>query len=101
MKNNLSITIKVRSFGVLRKHFGKSSLSLRMESRTTVGEVLHKLSTIFPRDFQRNVTYFDLEDLRPNALVLVNGKEINTLNGLETVLDNNDEIVLIPVSHGG
>ena len=43
----------------------------------------------------------DLEDPRPNTLILVNGKEISVLNGLETILKDGDEIVFIPVLHAG
>ncbi len=43
----------------------------------------------------------ELEDPRPNMLILVNGKEISVLNGLRTDIKNGDEIVLIPVVHGG
>ena len=43
----------------------------------------------------------ELNDPRPNALILVNGKEINVLKGLETELKDGDEVTLIPVSHGG
>jgi molybdopterin converting factor small subunit len=40
-------------------------------------------------------------DPRPNALILVSGREINSLNGLETVLHEGDEIALLPIAHGG
>jgi molybdopterin converting factor small subunit len=31
----------------------------------------------------------------------VNGKEISVLNGLDTVLKDGDEVVFVPVVHGG
>jgi len=43
----------------------------------------------------------ELEDPRPNTLILVNGREISVLNGLETMLEDGDEIVFIPVLHTG
>jgi len=43
----------------------------------------------------------DLEDPRPNTLILVNGKEISVLKGLETMLKDGDEVVFIPVLHAG
>jgi len=43
----------------------------------------------------------DLKDPRPNTLILVNGKEISVLNGLETILRDGDEVVFIPVLHAG
>jgi molybdopterin converting factor small subunit len=43
----------------------------------------------------------ELEDPRPNTLILINGKEISVLNGLETMLKDEDEIIFIPVLHAG
>jgi len=40
-------------------------------------------------------------DPRSNALILVSGREIGSLNGLETELKDNDELALLPVAHGG
>ncbi|MEM3789347.1 MAG: MoaD/ThiS family protein [Candidatus Bathyarchaeia archaeon] len=40
-------------------------------------------------------------DPRPNTLIIVNDREISVLRGLETVLKDGDEVVFIPVSHGG
>jgi molybdopterin converting factor small subunit len=36
-----------------------------------------------------------------NSLVLVNGTEISVLSGLDTNLKDGDEVVFIPVVHGG
>ena len=43
----------------------------------------------------------DQTDPRPNALIMVSGREINSRNGLETPLLENDELSLLPVVHGG
>ena len=40
-------------------------------------------------------------DAKPNALMLVNGREISVLKGLDTNVKDGDEIVFIPVVHGG
>ena len=57
--------------------------------------------TTLPPEFGRTLIDPELNDPRPNALILVKGKEIGVLDGLETKVERNDEIVLIPVSHGG
>lgn len=36
-----------------------------------------------------------------NFIILVNGREISVLSGLETTLHEGDEVTIIPVSHGG
>jgi len=43
----------------------------------------------------------ELKDPKPNTLILVNGKEISVLNGLETTLKDEDEVIFIPVLHAG
>jgi len=37
----------------------------------------------------------------PNGLILRNGVEVGNLRGLDTALDDGDELVLISVTHGG
>ena len=36
-----------------------------------------------------------------NFIILVNGREISVLSGVETKLRGGDEVAIIPVSHGG
>jgi molybdopterin synthase sulfur carrier subunit len=50
---------------------------------------------------RRSLLDEQLEEPKPNALILVNGKEISVLNGLETKVNDGDEVVFVPVVHGG
>lgn len=43
----------------------------------------------------------ELGDPRPNSIILVNGREVSVLNGLDTILNDGDEVFLIPILHGG
>ena len=52
-------------------------------------------------ELKRSLIDPHLEDPRPNALIIVNGREIGVLAGLETKLKDGDEVVFIPVIHGG
>lgn len=95
------INVKVRPLGVFRGIFGRSQLLVKMEEPTSVRKMIQKLAESLPLEFKRVLIDPELNDPRPNALILVNGKEINVLAGLETEVDEGDEIILIPVSHGG
>ncbi len=44
---------------------------------------------------------YSLSLKRENTLVLVNGVEANALDDLETVIKGGDEIVFLPMFHGG
>jgi len=38
---------------------------------------------------------------KSGMLVLLNGKEISVFDGLKTVIKDGDEVVFVPVTHGG
>jgi molybdopterin converting factor small subunit len=65
-----------------------------------VADLVGKLS----REFSGlNKTFSDaaLNEAKSNALILVNGCEISVLNGYQTKLCDGDEVVFVPVVHGG
>ena len=94
------IEVNIRLLGVFRGLTGKSQISLNLK-KPTVKSVVQKLSEPLSAEAKRLLIDPELNDIRPNALILVNGKEINVLKGLETELRDGDEVTLIPVSHGG
>jgi len=85
----LTINVKIRTIGIFRELFGNKLLAIKLKRNSTVKNVIQKLAGS------------EINDVWLNALVLVNGKEISVLNGLETMVSDGDEIVLLPVSHGG
>lgn len=97
----MTINIKVRLLGVFRGLSGRSQLSVELEEPIDVRKVIQNVVETFPHEFKRVLIDPELNDPRPNAIILVNGKEISVLEGLETKVNDGDEIVLVPVSHGG
>jgi molybdopterin synthase sulfur carrier subunit len=95
------INVKVKFLGVFRQFSGRTHVTVKLEEPATVRKVIEKLIEVFSSEFKRALVDPELEDPRPNALILVNGKEITVLQGLETEVEEGDEIVLVPVSHGG
>ena len=96
----MAVKVNVRLLGVFRGLSGKSQNSLNLK-KPTVRSVVLKLAESLSVEAKRLLVDPELNDPRPNALILVNGKEINVLKGLETELKDGDEVTLIPVSHGG
>ncbi len=94
------MVITVRFIGSLRASSKKSKLSLDFENAVSLREVVNKLIEGQPK-LRRALIDPELDDPRTNVLMLVNGKEIGVLKGLETKLNDGDELVLIPVVHGG
>jgi molybdopterin synthase sulfur carrier subunit len=94
------MAITVKFVGALRHVSGAGELVLECKGNLSIRELMNEITKKLPA-LKRSLIDQQLEDPRPNALMLVNGREISVLNGLETNLKNGDEIVLVPVVHGG
>ncbi len=100
-QSKMSRGITVKLFGVFRKAYGNSQMSLEAtKKKETLGNIIQKAVESSP-ELRHLLIDPELNDPRPNAVILVNGKEIGILKGLETEVGESDEIVIIPVTHGG
>ena len=97
----MTISIEVRFLGIFQQLSGKKHFKLKLKEPVTVRKAVQKLTETFSSDFKQVLIDSQLDDPRPNALILVGGKEIGVLQGLETKVTEADEIVLVPLIHGG
>ena len=94
------MSITVRFIGSLRASASRSRFTLELEKTISLREVITRIVEEQPK-LKRVLIDPELDDPRTNALILVNGKEISVLQGLNTKIKDGDELVLIPVVHGG
>ena len=92
--------LTVKFIGALRHLSGKTQLTLGYQEGISIKQLLDKMSQALP-ELKRTFSDQELNDSRSNSLILVNGREISVLNGLKTKLNDGDEIVFVPVVHGG
>jgi molybdopterin synthase sulfur carrier subunit len=96
----MQMTITVKFLGALRHISGAGELALNIKGVLSIKELMNEIVREVPA-LKPSLTHQQPEDLRSNTLMLVNGNEISALNGLETNLKDGDEIVFVPVVHGG
>jgi MoaD family protein len=94
------MVVTVKFIGALRGISGKERLNVKIEKEMSLKKFIEKIVEKQPA-LKRALIDPELEDPRPNALIIVNGKEISVLKGLETVISDGDEVVFVPVIHGG
>jgi molybdopterin converting factor small subunit len=95
--------VHVKLFGVFRSAAKTNELDLNLpDGNPTVKAVISRLICAESLGGLKSLLVdSETSDPRPNALIMVSGREISTLSGLETSLSNGDEISLLPVAHGG
>jgi sulfur-carrier protein len=96
----MKMAIAIKFVGAFRHFSGTSELILERKGCISICDMVNELVIEMP-ELKKSLIDQQLEDLRPNALILVNGREIGVLNGLETKLNDGDQVTLVPVMHGG
>ena len=93
--------MKVRLFNLLSKSVGKKELELN--NTENVRDLLQYLSEVYGEKVDRWIWQGKGEKrtLMTGTLILVNGKHVYHLQGLDTPLEESDVISIFPPSGGG
>jgi len=94
------MVLTIKFIGALRHVSEKTQLAINYEEGMSLKQLMAKILRDAP-GLERMLSDPQPDDSRFNSLILVNGREISVLNGLETELNDGDEIVFVPVVHGG
>ena len=97
------MNLHVELFGVFRSAAKTRELNLQIpdESPTVKAAISQLVSTDSCTSLKQLLFDGVTGDPRPNALIMISGREIGTLDGLETKLTEDDVLSLLPVAHGG
>ncbi|HYF81428.1 MAG TPA: ubiquitin-like small modifier protein 1 [Clostridia bacterium] len=89
--------MKVKYFAFIRDYTGSKEICI--ESCSTLRELLDKLCSRYGKRFREKL--FAGERLSEDIIIMVNGRHIEHLNGIDTHLEENDEISIFPKIAGG
>jgi len=94
------IDVKINFLSLLADITKIKELDLSVHENSTVKEILESLISKFGSDFERKI--LDSPDSLSRYVILgINGKDIRTLDNLDTIVSNHDEILLLPAIAGG
>jgi molybdopterin converting factor small subunit len=91
--------VKIRLMGIVREA-GKKEITLDTPEDSTVRAVLQHLISK-NESLRLKIWDREVDSPSPNTLIMLDGVEINNLNGIETSIKPKQEIVLLSVVHGG
>jgi len=87
--------IEVLLFGRFREIAGTRQQVLTVQEEARLSDVLEQLDEIYGSGFGAEVKR------RGWVRILINGREYGLLDGMETLLKHNDQIVILPTIGGG
>lgn len=91
--------MQVQLFATLRIVAGRGELPVEVSASDTVGDLIERLSRDYPGLGERILGPDGR--LRSSINVLLNGRDIRHLDGLDTPLHGDDRVALFPAVGGG
>jgi len=94
------IDVKINFLSLLADLTKINELKLSVQDNSTIKEILERLVSKFGKDFESKI--LDSPDSLSKYIILgLNGKDIRTLENLDTIVNHLDEILLLPAIAGG
>jgi MoaD family protein len=94
------MNVEVKFFTSLREITGKKVDKIQLQNAITVDELLTLLSEKYGKNF-REYIYNKKGDVQGFLSFLVNGKNINIMQGFDTKLQENNVVAILPPVGGG
>lgn len=94
------LVVDVKFIGSFRSVTRKSELELKLRGSASLRLLVTKVVERLP-ELKSSLVNPASGEPKTNMLVLVNGREISVLEGSKTVVTNGDQVVFVPIVHGG
>ncbi len=95
------ITVKVRTILDFKRILGKREVQISVPEQSTLQELLLKMVDSWGEELASRLFKPNRSTPLPHIRLMVNGQDIGFLNGTETVLEEGDEILILPPVGGG
>ena len=95
------ITVKIHTILEIKKIIGQREVEVSLPPGSTLNALLSKMVSTWGEALGRYLFDPQTSELFTHIRVMVNGQDIGFLDGLETVLNAGDEILVLPPVGGG
>jgi len=93
--------IKVQYLGFIKNLIKRSEDEFELEEDASLSELLNQIAGIYGKAFKKEVYEPGLRDVKMGFVVTVNGVLMGQLRGVDTRLNNGDNIILMSLMSGG
>lgn len=93
--------VKVQYLGLIKNLIKRSEDEFNVEEGASLSDVLNKIAGLYGKPFEKEVYEPGLGDVKMGFVVTVNGVLIGQLDGVNTQLNDGDNIILMSLMSGG
>jgi molybdopterin converting factor small subunit len=95
------VRVMVRMMGPLKETSGRDEEELTLKDGANVSSVIQRLIEEHGDELGSALLDPIIQNPLPNTLILLNGVEINNIQGLDTIVGDGDVLTLLSVTHSG
>jgi molybdopterin synthase sulfur carrier subunit len=95
------VKVRVHTILTLQEVIGRREVELDLPQGTTLKELLSHMVGVWGEKLSERLFKAGTEELLPRIRVMVNGRDVQFVQGLETVLQDGDQVHLFPPVSGG
>ena len=93
--------VTVKFFATLREITGKKEEKIKVTENSTLNSLIEHLSKKYGTTFTEHIYKKGEGNINPTLQFLIDGTNVNALNGFKTKLKNGNVVVIIPPVGGG
>ncbi|MGQ4892360.1 MAG: MoaD/ThiS family protein [Candidatus Njordarchaeia archaeon] len=94
------INVKVKYYAIFREISSKRTEIIAIRKGSTVRNLIGEIDKKYGGKIAK-LLLDSKGELKDNYIILLNGVNVNNLNGLETIIDKNSGVVIFPPFSGG
>lgn len=94
------IAVKISFLSLLKDRIGARELNMDLEDNATINDVFSKLIEKFGENI-KTVLVKETGEINDHVVIMLNEKNIRSLDDLNTKIQHKDEITLMPAIAGG
>lgn len=93
--------VKIQYLGFIKNLIKRSEDAFELEEGASLHDVMNKIAGMYGKPFMKEVYEPGLKDLKMGFVVTVNGVLMGQLQGMETRLNDGDNVILMSLMSGG
>jgi molybdopterin synthase sulfur carrier subunit len=93
--------IKLHTILTFKEILGARETEISLPEETTIQGLLSRMKELWSERLPFYLFQQGTDRLLPHITLMVNGRSIQFLNGMETILQDGDEVLLVPPVAGG
>jgi len=93
--------VKVQYLGFIKNLIKRSEDDFELEKGASLSDVLNRIAALYGKPFKKEVYEPGLRNVKMGFVVTVNGILMGQLHGVDTRLNDGDNIILMSLMSGG